>query len=87
MPLDKAEAVLDAAKASSRSHNSMDVGPLSELAGSRGSSGLRHAEQPRMEPRRARMRGVRAPHRRTAHTGAPVATVGVGESGRQPRRA
>jgi hypothetical protein len=27
--------------------------------------------EPRMEPRRARMRGVRAPHRRTAHTAHP----------------
>jgi hypothetical protein len=28
--------------------------------------------EPRMEPRRARMRGVRAPHRRTAHTAHPL---------------
>jgi hypothetical protein len=34
---------------------------------------------PRTEPRRARMRGVRAPHRRTAHTAhPPVRGCGVG---------
>jgi hypothetical protein len=31
----------------------------------------RRIREPRMEPRRARMRGVRAPHRRTAHTAHP----------------
>jgi hypothetical protein len=31
----------------------------------------RFIREPRMEPRMARMRGVRAPHRRTAHTAHP----------------
>jgi hypothetical protein len=35
--------------------------------------------EPRMEPRMARMRGVRAPHRRTAHTAhPPIRGCGVG---------
>jgi hypothetical protein len=39
----------------------------------------RFIREPRMEPRMARMRGVRAPHRRTAHTAhPPIRGCGVG---------